>query len=420
MLDADDHFTFTVVLKHLVGVGDVAMLIDQRITGVAPQKFDRHVELVFSPHAVACGGHFRAMIDSVGPGKDRNLGFYRVLQHRKPFDAQIPGAFAHAGITAIYADVTGEYRQHGDCACGLLPVRVALRSPALANVSRFRRADFPRQLNDFFRRNTGNLRGPLRRFSNTVVALTQNIGFIVRVTRGRGGQSGFVVADAVFIQKRFINKIFGNQHPGDCRRQRAIGTWANRQPLVFSASGSVVITRVNDDHPGVGALARLFDIVCHAAAAHTCFRGIIAKHHHQFCIGDIIRTVAVIAAEHIAHGRADLGGAVATVTAEIAAAGVHQAIRYVRIGNIAAVHAGTVKHMYRFVAVVLEDTFQVIADGIQRFIPTDTFEFAFSSFTNAFHRIFQAIGMIHPATNRTAAQAGAYLMVAIFIVARGI
>ncbi|MDI5821319.1 Fe(2+) transporter permease subunit FeoB, partial [Salmonella enterica subsp. enterica serovar Kentucky] len=38
----------TVVLKHLVGVGDVAMLIDQRITGVAPQKFDRHVELVFS------------------------------------------------------------------------------------------------------------------------------------------------------------------------------------------------------------------------------------------------------------------------------------------------------------------------------------------------------------------------------------
>ncbi|MEA7931696.1 hypothetical protein ONJ16_27030, partial [Salmonella enterica subsp. enterica serovar Montevideo] len=43
---------------------------------------------VFSPHAVACGGHFRAMIDSVGPGKDRNLGFYRVLQHRKPFDAQ--------------------------------------------------------------------------------------------------------------------------------------------------------------------------------------------------------------------------------------------------------------------------------------------------------------------------------------------
>lgn len=89
MLDADDHFTFTVVLKHLVGVGDVAMLIDQRITGVAPQKFDRHVELVFSPHAVACGGHFRAMIDSVGPGKDRNLGFYRVLQHRKPFDAQI-------------------------------------------------------------------------------------------------------------------------------------------------------------------------------------------------------------------------------------------------------------------------------------------------------------------------------------------
>ncbi len=38
---------------------------------------------------------------------------------------------------------------------------------------------FPaRQLNDFFRRNTGNLRGPLRRFGDTVFAPTQNIGFL--------------------------------------------------------------------------------------------------------------------------------------------------------------------------------------------------------------------------------------------------
>ncbi len=56
--------------------------------------------------------------------------------------------------------------------------------PSPANVSRFRRADFPRQLNDFFRRNTGNLRGPLRRFSNTVFALTQKYSFIVRALRG--------------------------------------------------------------------------------------------------------------------------------------------------------------------------------------------------------------------------------------------
>ncbi len=35
------------------GVGDVAMLIDQRITGVAPQKFDRHVELVPARRRVA-------------------------------------------------------------------------------------------------------------------------------------------------------------------------------------------------------------------------------------------------------------------------------------------------------------------------------------------------------------------------------
>ncbi|MOA06219.1 hypothetical protein D3C78_1258500 [compost metagenome] len=110
VLDADDHFTLAVVLQDLVGTADIAMLVDQRITGVAPNKLDRHVQLVFATDAVTFGGHFRAAHDGVGPGKHRNLGLHRVGQHVEPFHAQIEATFAAAGITAVDTDVTGQDR----------------------------------------------------------------------------------------------------------------------------------------------------------------------------------------------------------------------------------------------------------------------------------------------------------------------
>ncbi len=67
----------------------------------------------------------------------------------------------------------------------------------------------------------------------------------------------------------------------------AIGTRANRQPLVFAAGGSVVITRVNDDHPGVGRSRPVRHGMSRRRRSYVFPRG-CAKHHHQFCIGDII------------------------------------------------------------------------------------------------------------------------------------
>ncbi|QUJ08100.1 hypothetical protein KCP77_15070 [Salmonella enterica subsp. enterica] len=87
------------VLKHLVGVGDIAMLIDQRITGVAHKKFDRHVELVSfprTPSRVAVIPRHN-LIASVG--KDRNLGFTgfsSIENHSTP--RSVP---SRAGITAM-------------------------------------------------------------------------------------------------------------------------------------------------------------------------------------------------------------------------------------------------------------------------------------------------------------------------------
>ncbi|SRN46344.1 Uncharacterised protein [Shigella flexneri] len=36
MVNANNHLALAVILKHLMGVIDVAMLIDQCVTGVAP------------------------------------------------------------------------------------------------------------------------------------------------------------------------------------------------------------------------------------------------------------------------------------------------------------------------------------------------------------------------------------------------
>lgn len=120
-----------------MGVGDVAMLVNQRIAGVAPHKFDRDIKLIFTAHAVACGGHFRAMIDGVCPGKNGDLRFYRVIQHRKPLYAEVPGAFTHAGVAAVDPDVAGQDREHGDRARSLFAIGVTLRPPALTDIRRF-------------------------------------------------------------------------------------------------------------------------------------------------------------------------------------------------------------------------------------------------------------------------------------------
>ncbi|MNE55447.1 hypothetical protein D3C80_1502790 [compost metagenome] len=90
------------------------MLINQAVTGIVPDKLDRHVQLVFALHAVTLGGHFRPTQNGIGPHEHGDAGFNRILQGRHPNKRQAVGAFARARVTAMDPDVTGEDRQHGD------------------------------------------------------------------------------------------------------------------------------------------------------------------------------------------------------------------------------------------------------------------------------------------------------------------
>ena len=69
---------------------NIAMLVNQRITGVTPHKLDRNIQFIFAPNAITSGGHFGTMINSVSPGENGNLRFHRVIEHRKPLHAKIP------------------------------------------------------------------------------------------------------------------------------------------------------------------------------------------------------------------------------------------------------------------------------------------------------------------------------------------
>jgi hypothetical protein len=71
---------------------------------------------------------------------------------------------------------------------------MTLRPPALADIGRFGGGNFARQFNNAFARNTGNRRGPLRRFGDTVSALAENISFVVTIGWRTGGQRFLVVA----------------------------------------------------------------------------------------------------------------------------------------------------------------------------------------------------------------------------------
>ena len=292
-VDDHNHLALLIVLQDLVGAVDLRVLVDQAVARIVPDHFDRHIELIFATHPIAQGGHFRAALNRISPHKHRDAGLNRILQRRHTFKRQTVGALARAAIAAVDPDVTGQNGEHRDSPGGDFAVGMTLRPPALADIGRFGAGNFARQFNNAFARNTGYGRGPLRRFGDTVGALAKDPGFIVAIGRGIGRQGFLVVSHTVFIEERLIDQILGDHHPRQTRYQRRIGAGANRDPFIFASGGGVGIARIDNDHPGIGFLARLLKIVGHPAAAHPRFPGVVAEQHYQLAVFNIRRAVAI-------------------------------------------------------------------------------------------------------------------------------
>ena len=243
----------------------------------------------------------------------------------------------------------------------------------------------------------------------------------MRVSRRAFRQRFFVVADAVLVEERLVDQIFVNHYPCQTGHQRGIGPWTNRDPFIFTSGCRVGIARIDDNHTRVGPLASLLKIIGNPAPAHARFRRVVAEHHHQFGVFDIRGAVTVIAAVGVRHCAGDLRRAVGAVVAQETAVAVHQARHQRRVrggaGDIAADNPGGAVDVHRFIAISGDHVFQAGGDGVERFIPADTLELAFTAFAHALHRVVQTVRVVDATANRTSAQAGANLVIAVDILA---
>ena len=120
------------------------------------------------------------------------------------------GPFSITAVASLDAHIAGQYGQHADRTGGLLSVGMALRPPALGNVSRFGHADFPGQLKDALGWDTGYRGSPDRGFRGAVWAAAQNV-ILVTVARGDTlGHGGLIIAHAITVQKILVHQVFGH------------------------------------------------------------------------------------------------------------------------------------------------------------------------------------------------------------------
>src|SRR5471030_2186125 len=163
------------------------MLVDQTITGIVPDKLNRDVQLILTPHTIAFSRHFGAAFNRVGPQKHRNTGFYRVVEGGHADKRNFITPFAGATVTPTDTDVAGKNRQHGNGPAGDFTVGMPLRPPALTDIGRFGATNFPAQLDNAIGGNAGYFGGPNRGFGGGIRALAQDIGLIMSVGRCAGG-----------------------------------------------------------------------------------------------------------------------------------------------------------------------------------------------------------------------------------------
>ena len=110
---------------------------------------------------------------------------------------------------------------------------------------------------------------------------------------------------------------------------------------------------------------------------------------------------------------------------QVATTAVHQSCyqRFARWPGAcqgAAQRTCAVVQVDRLVAVVFDKTLHIAGNDVVGFIPADTLKFTFATLADAFHRVFQTIGIIDATTHGATSQTGAYLMQTVVVVITGV
>ena len=353
----------------------------------------------------------------VDPGEHADGGFHAVVGHGDAIVGRhVVAVQVGPGVAAVDADVAGENGQHADGAGRLLAVAAPLRALALVDGAGLRRGDLAGQRLDGGggherdgARPLRGLRGFVRAFAGDVV----HVGLALAAQFL--GHGGVVVADAVLREEVVVDQVLGDHDIGAGVHERRIGTGTHGDPLVGMNGRRVGVARVDDDDLRAGLLQAHHVVVGRAAAGHLRLAAVVAEQHDELGVGHVRRAVGLAAAVEPRQSLADLGRGIRAVGLQEAAVDAGEALH--EVADVAVLHAGGVLHEHRLGAVLVEHLLVGLGDGIERLVPGDLLELALAALAHALERHREAVGVVDPAADGSAALAGAQLMVAVGVVA---
>ena len=68
-VDDNDHLALLLILQDFVRTVDIRVLVNQAVTSIVPDHFNRNIKLIFAANAVTQRRHLRTTLNSVRPHK---------------------------------------------------------------------------------------------------------------------------------------------------------------------------------------------------------------------------------------------------------------------------------------------------------------------------------------------------------------
>ncbi|MNJ41428.1 hypothetical protein D3C77_363520 [compost metagenome] len=152
-----------------------------------------------------------------------------------------------------------------------------MQTPALENSAGFGRSDFTRRLKNGVNGNAGDLRRPGWRFCNAIRPSTQDIRLVVALGWGGCRQGLLVVTDAIFIQEGLIDQVLSDHHMSHGRNKGGIGTGADRDPLILTATRGIGVSGIDHNHACMGTRLGFRQMVNEATTGHTSLGRVITE-----------------------------------------------------------------------------------------------------------------------------------------------
>ena len=372
---------------------DVGVLVDEAVAGHGPDELDVRIETI-GAHDAVVGAHALAPDDGLRPEEARDRGLDGIVARgkddpRRPAVRRLEGDASRPA--AGDADVAGDRRQDAAGPDHLLAVSPPLHPVSLVEDRRLGRRVFAADAGDRRPRDPGDRLGPIRRLGDPV-APPEDVVLVAFVGLASRGHPGRVEPDAVRPDEVPVDEAFGDHDVGHGRHHGRVRPGADGHPLVGERHGAHRHARVDADRAGAALPGQPDEIFAVRPVAH--LGRIPAPHQEVFGVEPILPLVP--GDRRPVDGRRrgrNAGPGIAVVEAERAPDAIEEPLGGLAPGQL-AVAARPVGHEEGGIAVSLSDPEDLPGDAVGGLVPRDPLETPRPSGADAFHGIFQPVGVI--------------------------